>query len=52
MISVLSTLSIDGVVEDMLSMAMIEAGGSATEHEQYCRVYEVRLQGIGCIHAF
>ena len=43
MISDIPTLSIDGVFEDMQRMAMIEAGGSATEHEQYCRVYEVRV---------
>ena len=34
MISVLSTLSIDGVVEDMLSMAIIEAGGRAAEKNE------------------
>ena len=42
MISVLSKLSIGGVVIDMQRMAMIEADGRATEHEKYCRVYEVR----------
>ena len=36
MISVLSTLSIDGVVEDMLSMAIIDAGGRAAENENAC----------------
>ena len=30
-------------------MAMIDGGGRATEHEQHCRMYEVRLQ-VNRIH--